>query len=74
MDFNPMSILFSLVFGVVGLSYFRHGKANTSGVTMASGVGLMGYPLFIHGPWYVLLVGMLLSLVPWLAGRLGIEW
>lgn len=74
MDFNPLSILFSTLFGAMGLFYFKIGKSETRVLMMLSGVGLMAYSLFVRGPWLNLLVGSAIALVPWGATRLGMDF
>lgn len=73
-QFDPLSMVFSTVFGIVGVYYFRHGKQEASAVSMLSGVGLMAYSLFVRGPWLNLLVGLALSLLPWGMGMLGVDF
>ena len=70
MDFNPLSMFFSFAFGVVGWVFFRQGKTEGQGLRMIVGIALMGYSMFVKGPIPTLLVGVLLSLVPWGADRI----
>lgn len=74
LDFNPWSMLLSTIFGLLGLFFLRYGKAEGSFTKMVTGLLLMVYPLVVTGPWRNFLVGASLTAVPWLAGKMGIDF
>jgi hypothetical protein len=73
MDFNPFSLLFSSLFGIIGFFYLKRGKAEAKILLMLSGLCLMVYPFVVYGPWPTFLLGLLLACLPWGAEKLGID-
>ena len=74
LDFNPVSILVSLIFSIVGFYYIKFGKTQGNMIMIFTGFGLFAYPLFVSGPIKNILVGSCLASVPWLAQRMGFEF
>jgi hypothetical protein len=74
MDFNPFSLLFSGLFGILGFFYLKRGKAEARIMLMIAGLGLMVYPFVISGPWPTFLVGLLIACLPWGADKLGVDF
>ena len=57
-------ILWSLIFGSIGLGYFVYGKKKSNVVARYTGVALMIYPYFIQDTLALPLVGVCLKLPP----------
>ncbi len=66
---NIAALLWGAVFSSIGLGYFMYGKSQTRLLLLISGVVLMVYPYFVGGAWQTFLVGLLLSLIPWIAQK-----
>lgn len=48
--FSASQIIASLIFGVIGIFVFRHGKKTLNYGVIFCGVGMMIYPMFTNGP------------------------
>ena len=59
------SILWSLLFGSIGMAYFIYGKKQALVVPMVSGVALMVYPYFVTNSIAIVLIGLALMAVPY---------
>jgi len=62
MDSNVFVL--SIVFGIIGMGYFSYGKSQSYNMFFYSGIGLMVFPYFVEGESPVIIVGILLSLIP----------
>lgn len=60
------SLLWSVVFGAVGLAYFVYGKKQQMFVPLLCGIGLMVFPYFMSNTIVLVIVGSLLSAIPYL--------
>jgi len=54
-----------VVFGSVGLAYFVYGKKQQRFVPLLCGIALMAFPYFISDTVLLVIVGLLLSAVPY---------
>jgi len=63
---SEASLLWGVVFGAVGLAYFVYGKKQQRFVPLLCGIGLMAFPYFVSNTIALLLVGALLSAIPYL--------
>ena len=63
------ALLWGALFSSIGLGYFMYGKSQTRLVLLISGVLLMVYPYFVSGAWGTFFVGVILTLIPWIAQR-----
>jgi hypothetical protein len=61
---DSATILWSLLFGSIGLGYFMYGKKQSNPVARYSGVALMIYPYFISNTIVLVVVGVVLLLLP----------
>jgi hypothetical protein len=68
-NFDVNSIVAGLIFGVIGLAYFRYGKKRPSFPWMAFGMALMIYPYFLESIWLLIGVGVALTVAPWVMFR-----
>ena len=53
------------VFGSVGLAYFVYGKKQQRFVPLLCGIALMAFPYFISNTVLLVVVGLVLSAVPY---------
>lgn len=64
------SIIVMVVFSIVGLGYLAYGKKSQQLLMVICGISLMGYSYFINGTINILLIGLVLSALPFvLAGK-----
>lgn len=57
-------VLWSLLFGSIGLGYFIYGKKQSHAVAKYSGIALMIYPYFVYNSTLLVIVGIILLLLP----------
>ena len=62
-------ILAIVIFSIIGLGYLSYGKKSNRLWMVICGVALMAYPYFLNDTAYVILIGMILSLLPFILGR-----
>ena len=65
------TFVWSIVFGIIGMGYFSYGKKRDNNSFLLSGIGLMVFPYFVEGLSFNIMVGVALSLLPFLALKLG---
>jgi hypothetical protein len=58
-------LLWGVVFGSVGLAYFIYGKKQQRFVPLLCGIALMAFPYFISNTVLLVVVGLVLSAVPY---------
>jgi hypothetical protein len=58
-------LLWGVVFGAVGLAYFIYGKKQQRFVPLLCGIALMAFPYFISNTVLLVVVGLVLSAVPY---------
>lgn len=57
---TPAALFASLIFSIIGLVAFRHGKKNTLLAPTILGIALMAYTYFVDGIWLVYGIGLAL--------------
>ena len=57
-------ILWSLVFGSIGLGYFIYGRKQANKIASYAGIALMVYPYFVSSLAVLILIGAGLMLLP----------
>jgi hypothetical protein len=62
---SESSLLWGVIFGVVGLSYFVYGRKQRAVVPLLCGVGLMVLPYLLSGAWLLVVVGAAIAAVPY---------
>jgi hypothetical protein len=62
-DFSFATVLFAILFGVVGFAAFRYGKKNGEPRRLFLGIALMTYGYFVSNAWLSLGIGALLTLL-----------
>ena len=63
------SIIAMIIFSVIGLGYFTYGKKSQQFLMLLCGIALMGYSYFVDGTGYIILIGVGLSVIPFIIGR-----
>ena len=63
------SIIAMVIFSVIGLGYFTYGKKSHQLLMLICGIALMGYSYFVDGTGYIILIGIGLSVLPFIFGR-----
>ena len=63
------SIIAMVIFSVIGLGYFTYGKKSQQLFMLICGIALMGYSYFVDVTGYIILIGIGLSVLPFIFGR-----
>ena len=58
-------IIWGVIFGSIGLGYFIYGKKQQVAMPMICGLGLMLYPYFVSNTILLVLLGAVLSALPY---------
>lgn len=58
-------IIWGVIFGSIGLGYFIYGKKQQVAMPMICGLGLMLYPYFVSNTILLVLLGVVLSALPY---------
>lgn len=66
---SPENILFSFIFGAIGLAALGYGRSTTQPKLMIIGAALLGYPYFVSSTWLVFGIGVALSASLWWAAE-----
>ncbi len=66
---DPAALIISLIFSLIGTGYFIYGKKQDLFWTMIIGIVLGIFPYFVSNVWGMVLVGMGLTVLPFLIGR-----
>ena len=62
---SPATLLWSMLFGAIGVGYFIYGKKQSMIVRLVCGIALIAYPWFVSGAWLTLVIGLVLMAVPY---------
>jgi len=63
---DSASLVWGVVFGAVGFAYFIYGKKQAMFVLLFCGIGLMVFPYFVSNTVLLLMIGLVLSVLPYL--------
>jgi len=63
------SVVAMVVFSIIGLGYLSYGKKSQQLLMVVCGIGLMGYSYFVDGTLYIILIGLILSILPFVLAR-----
>ncbi len=63
------SIIAMVIFSVIGLGYLTYGKKSQQFLMLMCGIALMGYSYLVDGTGYIILIGVGLSVLPFIFGR-----
>ncbi len=61
MGFNWVKLLFSFVFGIIGIYAFNYGRKEKNYKPVVIGIALMGYPYFVSNTILMVAIGVGLS-------------
>lgn len=61
---DEASLIWGLIFGCIGLGYFRYGKQQQRFMPYVCGIALMLFPYFVTGTVWLVLVGLILLALP----------
>ena len=59
------ALMWSVLFGAIGMGYFVYGKKQRAIVPLLCGVALMVFPYFISHTTWLVVVGVALAAVPY---------
>lgn len=62
---DSTTLLWGLIFGVIGLAFFSYGKKQKAIVPLFSGVALLLFPYFISNVYLLVLIGVILVAIPY---------
>jgi hypothetical protein len=63
---NSTTLFLGLIFSSIGLGYFIYGKKQKMTMPFLCGIALMIFPYFIENNLMISVIGIMLSLIPWL--------
>ena len=66
---NISQLLWGVLFGAIGMGYFVYGRKQRAVVPLVCGVALMVFPYVVSNAVLVVLVGIVLSVIPYFFGR-----
>jgi hypothetical protein len=64
MDFGT-TLIFSILFGSIGMGYFVYGKKQQAAIPLIAGIVLCIFPYFVSNVYIMVLVGIVLTVLPW---------
>lgn len=62
---NSVAIIWSLLFGSIGIGFFIYGKRQRQIVPLAVGITLFIYPYFISNVYLLVFIGLALLVLPY---------
>lgn len=62
---SEASLIWGVVFGAIGLAYFVFGKRQQRFVPLLCGIGLMAFPYFVSNTIFLVIIGLVLSVIPY---------
>lgn len=62
---STASLVWGVLFGAIGVGYFIYGKRQSMIVPLACGIALIVYPWFVSGALPTVIIGVLLTAVPY---------
>ena len=65
------SLIAVVFFSVIGIGYLTYGKKSQQLLMVVCGIALMGYSYFVSGTLLIVLIGVGLSVLPFVVGYLG---
>ncbi len=67
--FTMAALLWGTLFGSIGTGYFIYGKRQGEWLWLASGIALGGAMFFVMSSGWIIVIGLLLTALPWVARR-----
>ena len=65
MSLDPTTLFLGLIFGSIGVGYFIYGKKQQKPIPLLIGILLSVYTFFISDWLWILIVGIVLSIIPY---------
>lgn len=62
---DTSTLLWSLLFGSIGLGFFVYGKKQKAVIPLFCGLGLMIYPYFVSNTLLLVAIGVALMVLPY---------
>ncbi len=62
---SEAQLWWGMLFGAIGLGYFVYGTKQRSPIPLVTGIALMAYPYFFSNGWLLLLIGVVLTAIPY---------
>jgi hypothetical protein len=62
---NGTTLIFSMIFGSVGIGYFVYGKKQGKFIPLLAGVALNIFPYLMSNVYEMVILGVILTGVPW---------
>jgi len=62
-------LLWSVIFGGIGMGYFSYGKKQKSAIPFCTGIALFIFPYFTTNLYAMIFVGLTLMLIPYFIKR-----
>ena len=59
-------MLVSVLFSSIGAGYFLYGRKQAQVIPLLTGIALCVYPYFLSNGYAIVIVGLLLTALPWL--------
>jgi len=69
-DLDFTTIFLSIAFGIIGISYFSHGRKHNF-YFLISGIGLLVFPYFVSTLPSLLTIGIALVILPFILQRIS---
>jgi len=63
---SATTLLVSVLFSSIGAGYFLYGRKQAHVIPLLTGIVLCVYPYFLSNGYAIVVVGILLTAVPWL--------
>ena len=60
------TLLVSVLFSSIGAGYFLYGRKQAHVIPLLTGIALCVYPYFLSNGYAIVIVGLLLTALPWL--------
>ena len=64
MDFGT-TLIFSILFGSIGMGYFVYGKKQQEALPLLAGIVLCIFPYFVSNVYIMVLAGIIIAVLPW---------
>jgi len=62
---NEASLIWSVVFGGIGLGFFTYGRKQKAVVPLLTGLALFAFPYFVPNVTVLVIVGVILVVLPY---------
>ena len=63
------TLLWGVLFSGIGIGFFSYGRKQKANVPLACGIGLMIYPYFIANTTLLVIIGLVLTAIPFFIRR-----